>query len=1763
MGLVTSGNIGVTVSGGTISGDVYGGGAYSQTITSGTIEVIVSGGTVGRNVFGGGLGVQESTSTKSKRKVTISGGSISGSVYGSSSLGNDGTNTGTGSFACDVVITGGKIAGSVYGGGFKGIAYGNVTISVYGTAKIGHSVYGGADIGQVTLQNPQFDKVLVYGSTNISVDGTDGVSIGYSIFGSGNSCLVSGKKTIVIEKLSGKGMESLQNVNDLTIIDSDISLSGRADASSAQASVVYSLNHIEALVLKGTTILEIDASVGDIHSYSSQTVGGVETTESSPGNTLRINNGSFLTLEYTDDEGRKVYGQVKGYTVLSMPVSEDYHGAFVYGAMDSPGGFVVVENGKYRTADYSDFSASKCRCWFIRGAVSYSTTMVVDNISGSETLQVSLPVMSGDSYILYTGFDYTIKGMGGFDLLGPDGSVTERSDYILSILKKEGTAAGFENDIILYSGTRTVSGSDYSDYVFKANGIPSISLKLDHSIQLLYTEYVSDVTIHLWEAVQTSEGYIVKNRIDVDLQVHSEVMSFPTMGEYTIDIDVDENNSGTTYFTIPRSFYGYTLSGMFVSLYHNGTKINLDGTPFKDLTVGTVRNNEGTLGWSLPMNGSIPLSSFPVYNGDDTNKGVVLGETAGSFSATLAFTVGWNGEMPSDIEDYYAVLKMYMSNETNETRQFSFIIKIDTVSYNVTFHNRTYDLQSEDIKSISVSKGSVIRSSDYPLTWDHFVGWFTDSACRNPFNSNTAITSDIDLYAGYMYTAVFDNMDGTKSTAYVQIGDGGSGTLYKPQNPERTGYSFDGWFDQALDKEYTFTDGKLSISNDITLYAKWTGNPLDVIITATLGTQTLFNVNGSVRIGDTYGDLTFTYGGTECKGISKATVLVQDILDKKESEYKFVRWFVSIQSGVGVGIYDDTSVVEDHVTVVKDSYGNVVSRTVTISAEFAVTALHVTLVESEPYDFGEGKAYNYEGAEVYIQAPKDFLIFEKDGCYTLSPGNASFMGYKLLKWYYNGKDQSIVAGESLKITLENGKFYANLDDKNKVEITLTDGAMVLTPDWGHLEYEFHIQDPVAGTITAKKNGSPIQSGDILYHSDTVVLTYNPSGGYTFESWGCGSGGTFDDTSKNPATLTVSGDCSVYVRVGGLYPYTLNVNVDRVPKSGLSVTIQSTSGSGTYAFSDQGDGSYISTIKFGNYDVIVSDSTWRGKVDSIAVYSEGSATVNLWSVTAEGMDGNVSFPHYAIEGSKVSLALPTGYKVDSMTATYTYGEGNEEIKGLGGGSGPFSTTMNACPLKFTATGYGLISYTVTLNYGIEGKADSTFTVYYGGKYPELTPPTYDGHTFEGWWYDNSIQVSSGGQIAVNSDHTIVAKWVKNGDALYTIEVYKQDLNGGYSEYSDYTYSNAYGTTVDFSTHTIQIPGFKYVSHDGEVTSVEIKQDGTSRMKVYYDRISYTFSLILHYPDRTDTQSANAVFGASIPYPTVAEHHRVAGFYSDSAMTNTNTISTIPAWSDSDVKEIHVKVEQISYTITYNLNGGSFTDESAVPRTFVYSESALTIPDPVRTGYIFRGWELDGVNIEHAVPAGTERDIQLLALWTDVFTITVNALASGTVTVSGDVTAQGDGTYKTEGINTITFKCSEPVYKWIVDGSPVDPADDGSLVMEVNRDVVVYPYLLLIGDATVSTEVRAVVSFGFDSRGEYGPIDVGALDGLTFSIELDDYGFQGGSVVCTDGELSISGLIGCLGTLRMLVLFTDGSTQYALDLTVLIVSNITSSDLEVLI
>ena len=124
VGAYVRGGTEITVDGNAqIKKDIYGGSSYSATSAYcyGDTKVNVKGGTISGNVYGGGDRdiIQGSTS------VLISGGVIEKSVYGggSGSTIEGGTN---------VTLTGGSVEGAVYGTGVNDTVKGDVTISILG-----------------------------------------------------------------------------------------------------------------------------------------------------------------------------------------------------------------------------------------------------------------------------------------------------------------------------------------------------------------------------------------------------------------------------------------------------------------------------------------------------------------------------------------------------------------------------------------------------------------------------------------------------------------------------------------------------------------------------------------------------------------------------------------------------------------------------------------------------------------------------------------------------------------------------------------------------------------------------------------------------------------------------------------------------------------------------------------------------------------------------------------------------------------------------------------------------------------------------------------------------------------------------------------------------------------------------------------------------------------------------------------------------------------------------------------------------------------------------------------------------------------------------------------------------------------------------------------------------------------------------------------------------------------------------------------------
>ena len=187
----------VNISGGSIVGNVYGGGATGDV--KGSTELSMTGGTVEHDVFGGGKGDATlfdcskamvgneddgacanpgSNENKDKgTKVTISNGTVNGNVYGGGEVGRVEWNTHVtvgdedkNETAVSADNYAPVILGSVFGGGagvethgYSALVRGNTEVTVQGHAKIGHNVYGGGEtaaVGRYRLDKFQMPSYL-------------------------------------------------------------------------------------------------------------------------------------------------------------------------------------------------------------------------------------------------------------------------------------------------------------------------------------------------------------------------------------------------------------------------------------------------------------------------------------------------------------------------------------------------------------------------------------------------------------------------------------------------------------------------------------------------------------------------------------------------------------------------------------------------------------------------------------------------------------------------------------------------------------------------------------------------------------------------------------------------------------------------------------------------------------------------------------------------------------------------------------------------------------------------------------------------------------------------------------------------------------------------------------------------------------------------------------------------------------------------------------------------------------------------------------------------------------------------------------------------------------------------------------------------------------------------------------------------------------------------------------------------------------------
>ena len=273
--------------------------------------------------------------------------------------------------------------------------------------------------------------------------------------------------------------------------------------------------------------------------------------------------------------------------------------------------------------------------------------------------------------------------------------------------------------------------------------------------------------------------------------------------------------------------------------------------------------------------------------------------------------------------------------------------------------------------------------------------------------------------------------------------------------------------------------------------------------------------------------------------------------------------------------------------------------------------------------------------------------------------------------------------------------------------------------------------------------------------------------------------------------------------------------------------------------------------------------------------------------------------------------------------------------------------------YAAIDYYTVSFVDEYNSLIDG-IDSQIVLKGEKAVKPTTDPGRIGYTFAGWvLYENGSSSDDyySFNTLVKKTTRLLATYTASGTS-YKVEYYEQDVDGNYpSKPSDYATVSAKTDQV-VTAITDYKDGFEPDTSRNE--SYTVKADASTVAKFYYKRKSYQLTWYLAggtLNGSTPNQyQETVVYGKKITPPDVSkEGYTLTGWKLSDGSADYAKGVTMPA------KNIAYKAQwgQITYTITYNLDGGSFTNGQPVT-SYTASDRVNIYQTPTKAGYTFKGW-----------------------------------------------------------------------------------------------------------------------------------------------------------------------------------------------------------------
>ena len=355
------------------------------------------------------------------------------------------------------------------------------------------------------------------------------------------------------------------------------------------------------------------------------------------------------------------------------------------------------------------------------------------------------------------------------------------------------------------------------------------------------------------------------------------------------------------------------------------------------------------------------------------------------------------------------------------------------------------------------------------------------------------------------------------------------------------------------------------------------------------------------------------------------------------------------------------------------------------------------------------------------------------------------------------------------------------------------------------------------------------------------------------------------------------------------------------------------------------------------------------------------------------------------------------------------------------------------------------HTVTFD-PANGEKTWTNTVVDGGKL-SMTVPVWAGHIFDGWYTSDGTLFDF--DTPVRDDMTLTAKWrtvanvviddseggsftgideeVDVGDCIKLPDASKDGSSlVGWDTDGDGEADKQPGDSVTIEDDTTLTPVWEDLPDDTQQSHVTIDADGGSSD---FDEW-FTEDGKVTLPDASKDGS------------------ELAGWDTDGDGIIDAQPGDVVDVEDGDT--ITAIWDRLKHTVTYDYG------ESTSKRTVSDGSRAPMPAEPVREGYVFGGWMLDGAEYDFSAPV--KADITLTAKWDEIVSIVIDAGDGVTVTpvddevVSGDTIRLPEATkegqqlvgWDTDGDTTLA-----PVWEDIPDGTEQDRVvieDSGDLGMD---------------------------------------------------------------------------------------------------------------------